>query len=368
MSIRVSGNLYSGRDARRHQVTARCEPDGTIHFDDFQIEAKHIDAISVSDPVGNIPRTLRLDSGELFETNDHKKLNKWLNSVRRQTNYLHTLESNWRFVIASLAALAIILFVAIRWGIPAASESIADRLPEEVSATIGAGALEALDESLFEPSALSSERREAIQQAFYDALPANAKQPVQARDSGISYQLAFRGGGPIGANAFALPNGTIVVTDELIALAKNDDEILSVLLHEMGHVHRRHSLRMLISHSGLAMISLAIVGDVSSAGALVLALPSILVESSYSRDLESEADDYALARMRELNIETQHFANLMLRLENCAFLVDEDFKLEQCEPDVHGATKHSSEEKLVNYLSTHPTTQERIAKFKNLNN
>ena len=362
MSILVSGNLYSGKDARRLPTKARCETDGTIHFDELDIAPQHIEDVTISDPLGNIPRTLRLKSGELFETNDHKKLGKWLSIVEGKTNWLHLLESNWRFVIASLALLGIILFVTVRWGIPAASEAIAARLPEEVSATIGIGTLEALDEALFEPTKLPATRLASIQTAFDAALPEGARQTTKVPAHSIHYQLAFRAGGPLGANAFALPNGTIVVTDELIALAKNDDEIMSVLLHEMGHVHRRHSLRMLISHSGLAMLSLAIIGDVSAAGALVLALPSVLVESSYSRDLEGEADDYALARMQELNIAPEHFANLMQRLEKCGFLAGEELLLEQCD-DSLSSTK-DRDTSLVEYLSTHPTTAERIAKFR----
>lgn len=50
----------------------------------------------------------------------------------------------------------------------------------------------------------------------------------------------------IGANAFALPDGTLVVTDELVELAgDNDDEVLAVLAHELGHIHERHGLRLL---------------------------------------------------------------------------------------------------------------------------
>ena len=363
MSIFVSGNLYTGKDARRQQMNARCEPDGTIHFDDLELPPQHIDAVILSDPIGNIPRTLRFESGELFETNDHKKLNKWLATVKPKTSWLHTLESHWRFVAASIVLLAVILFATIRWGIPAASESIAARLPEEVSATIGIGTLEALDERLFEPSALPPARLKSIENAFNDALPAESRQAASSPAHGINYKLAFRKGGPLGANAFALPNGTIVVTDELISLAKNDDEILSVLLHEMGHVHRRHSLRMLISHSGLAMLSLAIIGDVSAAGALVLALPSVLVESSYSRDLETEADDYALERMRALSIDPHHFANLMQRLEKCGFLAAEERLLERCDD---ASSSHRDEAAgLIQYMSTHPATEDRIAKFRN---
>ena len=363
MSIRISGNLYSGRDAKRSQASLRCEADGSLYFDDEEIEAVHIDEIDISDPLGNIPRTLRFPGGELFETNEHTKLDKWLRSTGRNASVLHKLESNWRFVTGSIVGLALFLLVVARWGIPAASEIIAQRLPDEISASIGAGTLETLDENLFDPSTLSISRQTELRQAFNRALPKEADSIRRDTNSGISYELEFRAGGPIGANAFALPNGTIVITDELIALAENDEEILAVLLHEMGHVDERHSLRMVISHSGLALISLAIIGDVSSAGALVLALPSVLIESSYSRDYENEADDYALAKLKSLNISPSHFANLMLRLEHCAFLVDNDFQLEDCEVMPNAQKQDGTD--LVNYLSTHPSTQDRIAKFLN---
>ena len=55
-------------------------------------------------------------------------------------------------------------------------------------------------------------------------------------DDGHVYQLEFRHGGYIDANAFALPSGIIVMTDELVELAKSDDELISVLAHEIGHV------------------------------------------------------------------------------------------------------------------------------------
>ena len=50
------------------------------------------------------------------------------------------------------------------------------------------------------------------------------------------YTLVFRKSDAIGANAMALPSGTIVVTDGLVTLAEDDREILGVLAHEAGHV------------------------------------------------------------------------------------------------------------------------------------
>jgi len=41
------------------------------------------------------------------------------------------------------------------------------------------------------------------------------------------YTLNFRKGGAIGPNAFALPDGTLIVTDELVALAGDDAEMIA---------------------------------------------------------------------------------------------------------------------------------------------
>ena len=111
----------------------------------------------------------------------------------------------------------------------------------------------------------------------------------------------------------------IVVTDELVNLAEHDDEIMSVLLHEIGHVKYRHSLRTIINHAGLTALVLTITGDVNSARALVLALPNVLHETSYSRDLEWEADTYSLEYMQNNGMSTEHFANFMERMEDYSF-------------------------------------------------
>ena len=55
-------------------------------------------------------------------------------------------------------------------------------------------------------------------------------------DPGHHYQILFRKGGRLGANAVALPGGTIVVTDELVKLIGTGAGMMGVLAHEAGHV------------------------------------------------------------------------------------------------------------------------------------
>ena len=78
------------------------------------------------------------------------------------------------------------------------------------------------------------------------------------------YEILFRSGRGM-ANAFALPAGQIIMTDELVELAENDDQIYAGLLHEMGHVEMKHGIRRLLNDAGVAAL-------------IALALPNSVIE------------------------------------------------------------------------------------------
>jgi Zn-dependent protease with chaperone function len=152
--------------------------------------------------------------------------------------------------------------------------------------------------------------------------------------------LEFRRG--LGPNAFALPDGTVVVTDELVELAENDNEILSVLAHEIGHVHHRHSLRMALESSTVVLLVSTYFGDVTQLTTLSAALPGVYAQAHYSREHESEADAFALEYLLKARIPKKHFADILRSLQKLAG------------PD----PKHG-----LQYLSSHPPTAERIGRF-----
>ena len=89
----------------------------------------------------------------------------------------------------------------------------------------------------------------------------------------------------------ALPSGTLIVTDAFVMLAANDDEIVSVLAHEAGHVEHHHGLRLVFQNSVVALVITWLVGDVST---LLAAAPTALLQAKYSRDFERDADAYAV--------------------------------------------------------------------------
>jgi len=135
-------------------------------------------------------------------------------------------------------------------------------------------------------------------------------------------------------------------TAQGLTLAQNDDELSSVLAHEVGHVLHRHSMRQALQAAGVAALVTALAGDAVSITGLAAAIPTVLLETGYSRRFEEEADDFALQRMKEVGISPRHFAEMMKRLE----------EHEQRSQGV----KAQGETSLADYLSTHPVTRQRI--------
>ena len=97
---------------------------------------------------------------------------------------------------------------------------------------------------------------------------------------GVDVRVEFRAGE---VNAFALPGGIIVVFDELVELAGDDERVLGVLGHELGHVVHRHSTRQLIQALGIAALAGVVWGDFSSVASNV---PLILGVMRYGRAFE----------------------------------------------------------------------------------
>jgi Zn-dependent protease with chaperone function len=356
----LKGLFYDGQSAKRHTLLLELDTQGILHATPPLTQPIAFEEITLSQRIGNIARTLTFPSGAVFETNDHQTLDVWLNKHQINHGWLpHKLESSASYAIGALLFMLLFIAWSYNYGIPRFSKLAANALPVEASRYIGHGTMEILDERFFLKTELGVQRQHSLTKQFNQLLP-NAE-----NDEGMKYKLLFRKGGHIGANAFALPDGTVVITDELIKIATHDEEILSILMHETGHVIHCHSLRRVISHSGLAVLTVLITGDVSSADELVLALPNILMDSSYSRDHEWEADTYALKTMQKRGIPTSRFADIMERLES----YQAEF---ETKPDGNDKSADNNEYKnaddmdydWLDYMSSHPANKDRIARFR----
>jgi predicted Zn-dependent protease len=104
-------------------------------------------------------------------------------------------------------------------------------------------------------------------------------------------------------------------TDQLAGFSLDFSEITAVLAHEVGHVRLRHGLRTLLQGAGLAALISTLAGDAAAITSIAVTLPTVLLQSGYSREFEDEADTFALARLKEIGISPRAFADILDRLE-----------------------------------------------------
>ena len=328
---RVEAIYFDGNSARGHRVVLDMQ-DGRlrVHGETIQREAA-ADEYSVSDRLGNTPRLIQFNDGARCEIADQAGLESLLQEAGIATSWVGHLESRWRYALSALLVTLAVVAIAYLWGLPYAAEKAAFRVPERWLAFIDEQFLSTFDDRLLEPSRLGPERQQVISSRLRKLrLPPGATRPAV---------VLFRSSPAIGPNAFALPGGTVVILDEIVHLSGNDEEILAVLAHEMGHVAERHALRQMLQASIVGLAMAWYVGDISN---VLAAAPATLLETRYSRDFERRADAFGGKLLERNGIPAARLADILEKLENA-----------RDEP----ATGKSD---AMDYLSTHPNTGERI--------
>ncbi len=336
--IRFKANLYRGADSQRQPVTVLVDDQQRLRIIatdgvSRQPASYALADIEVSSRLGNTPRWLTLADGNKLETLANDAVDQALKAANiRQSGWLQRLESRWRWVLLLVTLVAGGAWGFSVYGLPLLARQAAYALPEEMSRTLGQQTLDSLDRLVFQPSQLAAERQQQLQRRFRQLLAELDGELSNSDD----YRLLFRHSPRLGANALALPSGTLVVTDALVELASSELQLVSVLAHEIGHVEHRHALRRAIQSSVLPLIIISISGDVSSATSLVATLPTLALEAGYSQQFEREADAFALRYLQQNQLSAEPFIRLLQRLEE----------------------RHPQQSTL--FLSTHPTTRERI--------
>jgi Zn-dependent protease with chaperone function len=242
------------------------------------------------------------------------------------------------------------------------AEYVADATPPGMEVKIGEQVLAGLDSQMgyFSPSKIEPKRRASVI-AELDKLCATLKEPA-SKSSALKtcpqYRLEFRDGGAIGANAFALPGGIMVMTDQLITLSKNNTEVVAVLAHELGHVKQRHAYRQSLQGVLAGLILAAVTGDVSSVAS---GLPAALMQMKYSRAHETEADMFALNAMQSACLPPKAFAEILQRLQSQGLGDESDNKTKK--PPTKSKPKPTQSDPVLELLASHPDTQARIQPF-----
>ena len=232
----VDAVYFDGRSTKRHAVRLTLSDDVLHMHGETAARESALADLRVSEPMGVAPRLITFADGTYCEVRDHGALAHLLEAGGHRDRAHVRWQFDLRMVLASSAFFVVLAIAGYFIGLPLAAELAAPALPAGVRQAISEQTLELIDSGMFSASKLAAERTEPIVRRF-----AGMRTPG---GEAIGHRVLFRDGGAFGANAFALPDGTLVVTDQLVQLAANDDEVLAVLTHELGHTARHHGLRL----------------------------------------------------------------------------------------------------------------------------
>ena len=135
-------------------------------------------------------------------------------------------------------------------------------------------------------------------------------------------------------NAFALPNGHLIIYSGLIANSDNPEELAGVIAHEIAHIQQRHVMKKLVKEIGLSVLISTTTGGGSE---VIKEGAKMLSSSAFDRGLEKEADIKAVDYMIKSKINPQPFANFLYKLSDA----------------------ENEENNYLSWLSTHPDSKER---------
>src|SRR5256886_12448642 len=144
-------------------------------------------------------------------------------------------------------------------------------------------------------------------------------------------------------NAFALPGGPIYINSALVELCDTEDQLASVIGHEMGHVAARHATEMLTTQN------LTQLAPIAAVSVIPVPVPPIACEGTklgyvlgllrYSRGKEAEADHLGLALLNAAGYDPSEMAVVFGRLAE---------------------QQHSLPSVVERFFSSHPLSEDRM--------
>lgn len=229
-----------------------------------------------------------------------------------------------RFWCASLAGLALVS-VGCKGGLPSKQKEI----------EMGQGFAQEYEQKLPDgPLVTRGPEFERVQRVAAKLLP------IARKDWDVPYTVKVVQSDQI--NAFAIPGGPIYFYTGLIKLADSDDELASVLGHEISHITKRHSVKQIKKNSEtatlLGLINLAVRGG--ETGEKIAAVATGLKSMSFSRGDENQADEFGFKYLVTMGYKPEAMASFFTKM---------------------GAkTGGRGGGKLEEFLSSHPMTSDRI--------
>lgn len=263
-----------------------------------------------------------------FEATDAQAAFEMLGSS--DDGWLSRLEA-WSPRLAVVVGVCLLAgFIIWKWGLDLLAVAAIAMTPPAFVEAIDRGNMAAMDRIFADPTELPQSHQDKVQEIFDNIVAAAPEAPFG------DYHLEFRAMDQVGPNAFALPGGTVVVTDALIERFPNENVIAGILGHELAHVSEQHSLKQIYRSLSTFVVISMMAGDVGPILEDVLLEGSAVASLAFSREHESEADAIGIRTAAKAGYEPAALANFFTEL--------------------------SAEEGgfAPQWLSTHPSNEDRI--------
>lgn len=140
-------------------------------------------------------------------------------------------------------------------------------------------------------------------------------------------------------NAFAVPGGHIVVFTALLDSLPSPAALAALMGHEYTHISEKHTMRSLYRAAAHSLFWTVLIGDATSAAALVIDNAQLVNQLSFSRSMELEADEGGRSMLEANQMDPRGMVQLF---------------------EVLGKETRHVEEALPQWLSSHPQTEERL--------
>lgn len=348
VSQMINASYFDGQSARLHPVELQPGAGALMVMGGALAKEYAYADVTLAEPFAQAPSVLYFADGARCEVADAAAGHALAAALGYRKSKVVLWQDHWYAAIAALVLLIALGAAIAIWGLPAAAEKIAASIPPSMDQKLGDSAQRALDMKVMQPTRLSDQRVAQVQAVLRSIAPAHTRMPVHLR---------VRNSPGLGANALALPNGTIIVTDAMILLIldKRDDfgadgeaALAGVLAHEIGHIEHRHSVRVLARSSLTAAASAALFGDFSTVAAGV---PTVVMNAHYSRQMESDADSYALALLSQKGMPSAPLADVLDALE----------RIGETDPS---RNLPSWMRVTLSYVASHPASAERSARLR----
>ncbi len=327
MLEKTNAIYFDGESSTPHQVELFFDKEKNIlHFEYPDGEKKIWSFVEVdfNHKFDSIIARLKANEAESLKINDPVfilKLSKSLQETGNSSQYQKFLNLGFKAHSSIAVALLLLVVLCYFYVIPWVGEKSVALIPETYDTELGNLAFE----QSFLITTIDTVKTEKLNLFAKELKLKNTK------------KLRFIVANSEIVNAYALPNGTVVVYTGILDEMKGYEELVGLIGHEVSHINNRDSMKMLCRNlSGFIFIS-TVLGDANGVIATLGDNANTLQSLSFSREFEQQADLDGLEIIADNQVNPRGMSNLFKRLQQDSF----DFSIPE-------------------FLSSHPVTNERI--------